>query len=137
MDSVDAQERSRIMSKIKGQGNKSTELRLIKIFKDHCIKGWKRNYPLVGKPDFVFLRFHLAIFVDGCFWHGCKTHCRIPKTNSDYWVSKIERNKKRDKHIRKELRKKGWTVIGIWEHELKKKNFQRKIKKIQRIIDEN
>ena len=92
MDTVSTQERSRIMAKVKARGNKSTELKLIKLFKDFGIKGWRRNYPLSGKPDFVFLKSRLAVFVDGCLWHGCKEHCRIPKSNRDYWVSKIDKN---------------------------------------------
>ena len=70
-------ERSSIMSKIKSKGNKSTELALIKIFKSNNINGWKRNYPVIGKPDFVFLKKLIAVFADGCFWHG--HNCRNVK----------------------------------------------------------
>ena len=62
--------RSEIMRKIKSKGNKSTELRLISLFKEFGITGWRRNYPVKGRPDFVFLNRRIAIFVDGCFWHG-------------------------------------------------------------------
>lgn len=134
MDTVTPQERSRIMSKVKGRGNKSTELKLIKIFKQYGLKGWRRNYPLVGKPDFVFPKSRLAIFVDGCFWHGCHDHCRFPESNKEYWVNKIDRNKKRDRSTTKELRSRNWTVIRIWEHELKREEFKRKINKIKRVV---
>ena len=134
MDTVSTQERSRIMSKVKARDNKSTELKLIKLFKDYGIKGWRRNYPLKGKPDFVFPKSRLIIFVDGCFWHGCHEHCRIPESNRDYWVAKINRNKKRDRLISKELRGKNWTVIRVWEHELKKNIYKNKFRKIKKIV---
>jgi len=136
MDTVSTQERSRIMAKVKARGNKSTELKLIRLFKDFGIKGWRRNYPLRGKPDFVFLKSRLAVFVDGCLWHGCKEHCRIPESNRDYWVSKIDKNKKRDKIINNELKEKKWTVIRVWEHELKKNNSKKKLRKIIKIVQQ-
>ncbi|NLO57939.1 MAG: hypothetical protein GX110_04270 [Synergistaceae bacterium] len=63
-------ERSEIMRKVRSKGNRSTELRIMKLFKNNEIKGWRRNYDIVGHPDFVFLKKKVAIFVDGCFWHG-------------------------------------------------------------------
>ena len=60
------------------------------------IIGWRRNYEIKGKPDFTFLKSKLAVFIDGCFWHGCKKHCRMPSSNTDYWINKIEKNIKRD-----------------------------------------
>ncbi|MFH1672755.1 MAG: very short patch repair endonuclease [Pseudomonadota bacterium] len=137
MDTVSTQERSRVMAKVKARGNKSTELKLVKIFKEYSIKGWRRNYPLTGKPDFVFPKSRLAIFVDGCFWHGCQEHCRIPASHRDYWVSKINRNKKRDRSVTKKLRLKNWTVIRLWEHELKGEKFKRKMNKIKKVVQQN
>jgi len=136
MDTVTAQERSRIMAKVKARGNKSTELKLITLFKDYGIKGWRRNYPIPGKPDFVFPNSRLAIFVDGCFWHGCQEHCRLPATNQQYWIDKINRNKKRDHSISKALRFKNWTVLRLWEHDLKGDKFKRKANKIKRIVQQ-
>jgi DNA mismatch endonuclease (patch repair protein) len=69
------------MSKICGSGNRGTELRLIEIFKARGITGWRRKYKLPGKPDFVFPKARVAVFVDGCFWHGCPKHCRMPRSN--------------------------------------------------------
>jgi len=113
MDTVSPEERSSIMEKVKGWGNKSTELKLIKLFKEHKVKGWRRNYLLAGSPDFVFCKPRLAIFVDGCFWHGCKDHCRIPESNRNYWVKKIDKNKKRDKSINKELKEKNGMLSAF------------------------
>lgn len=131
MDKVTPQKRSLIMAQVKSKGNLSTEIRLLKIFKLNNIKGWRRNYPLHGKPDFIFQKLRLAIFIDGCFWHGCKAHCRLPETNKEYWINKIQRNKKRDQIITKELRVKDWTVIRLWEHELRNRKCMKKLKHIK------
>ena len=90
----------------------------------------------MGKPDFVYPKFKIAIFVDGCFWHGCSKHCRLPSTNKKYWISKIEGNKKRDKKITNALRKKGWRVIRIWEHEFETSQISRKLRIIKLALTE-
>ncbi|MEU5671757.1 hypothetical protein ABZ749_15575, partial [Micromonospora sp. NPDC047753] len=69
------------------------------------------------RPDIVFTRPRVAIFVDGCFWHGCQLHCRMPSDPSGYWYQKIERNRERDVKTSEALRAAGWTVIRVWEHE--------------------
>jgi len=76
---------------------------------------------LPGKPDLVFPKYKTVIFVHGCFWHGhgCKRGGRVPKTNTDYWVEKIARNKTRDKKSTAALRKLGWRVLTVWECKLK------------------
>lgn len=107
------------MSHVKSHGNKSTEIRLIKIFKDNKITGWRRNYPLPGKPDFVFPPKKIVVFVDGCFWHGCPLHGSIPKTKQEFWMKKLNRNMERDKEVNTILSERGWRVIRFWEHELK------------------
>jgi DNA mismatch endonuclease (patch repair protein) len=106
------------MSLIKSKGNRNTELRLISIFRAHRITGWRRNYPLPGKPDFVFPRAKFAVFVDGCFWHGCKRHCRLPKSRTEFWHPKIARNQARDRKVKRLINERGWKVIRIWEHAL-------------------
>ncbi|MDR1248990.1 MAG: very short patch repair endonuclease [Treponema sp.] len=123
MDTLSPEARSALMKKVKSTGNKSTELRVVAVFKEYKIKGWRRKYKIKGNPDFVFLKHRLAIFVDGCFWHGCPLHCRIPLENRDYWIGKIKKNFDRDMLTTELLQKRGWTVIRIWEHELGKKNF--------------
>ena len=121
-DVFSKKKRSEVMSRIRSKGNKKTELRLIEILKKHSIKGWRRNYPIYGKPDFVFPKHRLAIFVDGCFWHGCPEHYNKPATNREFWRKKLESNIKRDEDVNTTLRKKNWTVLRIWQHELKDKN---------------
>ncbi len=108
-------QRSRTMRAVKNSNNKSTELKLIEYFKRNKITGWRRNYSLPGKPDFVFPKLKMVVFADGCFWHGHNCRRLIPRSNQEYWVNKITRNKQRDKHINKELKAKGWKVVRIWE----------------------
>lgn len=112
-------QRSRIMSAIRSRGNESTEKRLIKIMRWHKISGWRRNWALLGKPDFVFPKYRLAIFVDGCFWHGCPRCYIEPINNSEYWREKIRRNALRDRKNMRLLRTKGWHAMRLWEHALK------------------
>ena len=119
MDVFSRRERSRIMSRIRSQGNAGTELRLIKLFRSNKIVGWRRNRKLFGKPDFVFPKKRLVVFVDGCFWHGCPRCYRRPRSNQKYWDAKIIRNKKRDRKVKNVLQKLGWRVVRIWAHELK------------------
>ena len=70
-----------------------------------------------SKADVVFTRAKVAVFVDGCFWHGCPKHRTRPKTNSEYWSAKIEGNMDRDRRGCDELRRAGWVVVRFWEHE--------------------
>ena len=121
-DVYDKTTRSAVMSKVRSKGNKSTELRLIEIFTKNRIVGWRRNYPVKGRPDFVFLDRHIAVFVDGCFWHGHDCRNTRPKENAEYWTNKRERNISRDEEVTEHFKKRGWTVLRIWECELKKKN---------------
>ncbi len=108
------------MSLIRSRGNKATELRLIEIFREFGITGWRRNQPLLGKPDFTFRRERVVVFVDGCFWHGCPKCYKRPSSNQKFWDTKIAANRKRDRFVTRELRKLGWQVVRIWQHQLKK-----------------
>ena len=118
------EKRSEIMSAVHSKQNKTTELRLIEIFKEHKITGWRRNYKVKGHPDFVFLDKKIAIFVDGCFWHGHDCRNTRPSDNQEYWQKKRERNIRHDKEITALFESRGWTVIRIWECELKKKSHE-------------
>lgn len=120
--------------KIRELRNASTELRLIEIFKESGIKGWRRNYPVKGKPDFVFIKNRTAIFVDGCFWHGHNCRNVTPEDNAEFWNKKREINKARDTEITERFKNRGWTVIRIWECELTKKNKQIVLNKIKKYL---
>ena len=107
--------RSEVVARIRGRGNRTTEVRLAAIFRAHGITGWRRQYPLPGRPDFAFPARRLAVFVDGCFWHGCPRHGTSPKGNARFWREKIARNRERDREVNRELRRRGWRVLRIWD----------------------
>ncbi len=112
--------RSEVMSRIRGRGNKETELALAKLLRKHGITGWRRNQKMFGKPDFVFRRQRLAVFVDGCFWHACPKHANMPANNRQFWKRKLTANIARDRLVNRTLRHAGWTIVRIWEHDLTK-----------------
>lgn len=130
-DTLTVKERSKRMSLVRSRGNRATELRLIAIFREHRISGWRRGVLVAGKPDFVFRNAKLAVFVDGCFWHGCPLHGRTPKSRVAFWTAKIARNAERDREVRRALRKRGWRVLHIWEHELARWNVTRLLSRIR------
>lgn len=132
-DIFEKEKRSKIMSAVHSKQNKSTEMKLIKIFKENGIVGWRRNYKVKGHPDFVFPDKKIAIFVDGCFWHGHDCRNTRPADNAEYWQKKRERNMRHDKEITALFENRGWTVIRIWECELKKKNFERLKEKLKKL----
>jgi DNA mismatch endonuclease (patch repair protein) len=84
-------------------------------------KRYRVHYPIPGSPrrsiDIAFLRRRLAVFVDGCFWHGCPVHGHQARVNQDWWARKISRNRERDCETNQMLVDAGWTVLRIWEHE--------------------
>jgi len=121
-DVFDFTTRSRIMRSIKGSGNLSTEVAFRMAMVRAGLRGWVlQPREVLGRPDFAFLETKIAIFVDGCFWHGCaRRGCRKPpKTNVSYWLAKIRRNRARDRSVNKRLRDEGWIPLRIAEHELR------------------
>ena len=126
--------RSEVMSRIRGRGNKETELALAKLLRAARITGWRRHQPIFGKPDFVFRTAQLALFVDGCFWHGCPKHSNMPVNNRAFWKKKLTANKKRDVLVTRTLRRAGWQVGRIWECALRK-HPQSSIRRILRALE--
>lgn len=104
------------MSRVKG---KNTDIE-IKLRKALWSKGarYRIGYKIPGKPDLVFVSAKVAIFIDGCFWHGCPIHGEQPKTNENFWATKIHKNKLRDQQVNSQLMTLGWTVLRCWEHEI-------------------
>jgi DNA mismatch endonuclease, patch repair protein len=133
-DTVSKQKRSEIMRAVRSRGNRVTELVLVGLLRQVKISGWRRHAPLTGNPDFVFPKQKVALFVDGCFWHGCTKHCRMPKRNSSYWNPKIASNKVRDRKVNRALRRAGWQVLRIWEHELTHRKQDRCMARITRAL---
>ena len=117
-DCFKPEERSRVMSRIRSNGNYSTEIRFIRMMRRYGIAGWRRRSKLPGRPDFVFGKYKVAVFIDGDFWHGNPKKFRIPKSNCKYWKAKIMGNRERDSRINKELKALGWRVVRVWESSL-------------------
>jgi DNA mismatch endonuclease (patch repair protein) len=153
--------RSEVMSRIRSRGNADTELALVRVFRAHGITGWRRHVQirvrssggneaqtskggrkdgfrassrrlLRVRPDFVFRAARLAVFVDGCFWHACPQHCRMPTGNRAFWRAKLARNQARDRLVTRTLRKAGWRVLRIWEHALHRATTKRGGRKAER-----
>ncbi len=126
--------RSQIMKSVKSRGNKSTEMELIRFFNEYHITGWRRNYNVKGHPDFVFPILKIAIFVDGCFWHGHDCRNTKPADNADYWNNKRTKNIEHDLQITQQFENRGWRVIRVWECELRKKKRHELLSKLDVLI---
>lgn len=111
--------RSYIMSKVKNKDSK-IEIALRKELWKEGYRYRKNSTKYFGKPDIVLPKYKTVIFVDSCFWHGCKKHGSMPATRTDFWKKKIARNKERDKEVNRHYKKESWQVIRVWEHKLKK-----------------
>lgn len=152
--------RSEVMSRIRSRGNKDTELALARLLRANGISSWRRhllvratvegrwlrvegrktrgrtsqrstfNTQLTVRPDFVFKKQRTVIFVDGCFWHGCPEHATWPANRAAWWRRKLAGNKARDRLVTRTLRRAGWRVLRIWEHELVRKNAARLAKRL-------
>lgn len=132
-DVLTPKQRTFCMSRIRSK-NTSPEVMLRK----HIFKAgfrYKIRSNLVGKPDIVFSKEKVVIFVDGCFWHGCSIHSKLPSTNTEYWSNKIMNNQNRDNRVTKELEAIGWLVIRFWEHDVKT-NIDSCVNKIKSVLIE-
>jgi DNA mismatch endonuclease (patch repair protein) len=123
--------RSVVMSSIRSRGNRQTEMVLAKFLRRSGLAGWRRHRPVFGKPDFIFPRRRLALFVDGCFWHACPRHTRLPVSHRAFWRKKLERNQARDRLVTRTLRARGWIVLRIWQHELAPRKEARLLRRIR------
>ena len=131
MDKFTRKKRSQIMSRIRSAGT----LPELKIKKFAKVNGFSyQPKKIYGKPDFANKKFKVLIFIDGCFWHGCKKHYIAPKSNVSFWKFKVDRNMRQDKKVTRKLRNEGWKVIRIWEHRLKGKT---QIKRVEERISDS
>ena len=112
-------QRSAVMARVRSRDNASTEIRTVELLRATEITGWRRHSRIFGKPDFIFQKAKIALFVDGCFWHGCPRCKRVPTSSEAFWRAKIQRNIQRDKKVSRQLRKEGWKVIRIRECRLR------------------
>lgn len=116
-DKFDKATRSRIMAAIKGK-NTSPEMKVRRLLWGMGNRYRIHDRTVHGTPDISIKKKKVAIFIDGCFWHGCGNCYREPKSNVNYWREKIVKNKKRRKAVLESLRKEQWTVMQFWEHEI-------------------
>jgi DNA mismatch endonuclease, patch repair protein len=130
-DIFSKKKRSEIMSKVRNKDSK-IEIEFRKKLWAAGYRYRKNATNYFGKPDIVLPKYETVIFIDSCFWHGCKKHGSIPVTQKDFWMKKIERNKERDKEVNKHYKQEGWQVVRIWEHELNKDFVFDFIKKYKR-----
>lgn len=117
MDTVSPEVRSRTMRAVKKE-NTSLERKVRSALHRRGLR-FRLYGDLPGKPDIVFVRARIAVFIDSCFWHGCPLHMRMPKSNQNYWNRKIARNVSRDAETNLAYRRSGWTLMRFWEHDLK------------------
>ncbi len=127
MDTVTPKKRSEVMRAVKSSDTK-IEVAVRSALWKRGLRFMKKS-SLPGKPDIVFKGAKTVVFIDSCFWHGCPEHCRMPKTNRDYWEAKIQRNRARDSEIIRKYQSMEWSAIRIWEHELKA-NFEKCIERM-------
>lgn len=116
-DVMTPEQRSRCMSRIRGRDTRPEVIIRKMLWSLGC--RYRVNYKLPGKPDIVFTRQRLAVFIDGCFWHHCPLHYQAPATNPGFWEAKIDGNVRRDREVDALLAKGGWSVLRFWEHEVK------------------
>lgn len=117
MDRVSKEKRSKIMSSIRSEKTKmelAVKPALEALDFEYQPKG------VYGKPDFAHRRLKIAVFLDGCFWHGCPEHYREPSSEVAFWRAKVERNRKRDAEVTARLESEGWRVLRVWEHALRR-----------------
>ena len=129
MDHVSKAVRSRIMASVRSRGNATTELAFGRLLWNAGLRGYRKHWPVSGKPDFAWPTRKIAIFIDGCFWHGCQKCKHLPRTNTEFWKNKIELNRKRDHRIAAKLRRQGWIVIRIRECDVRAARSLNRVRK--------
>lgn len=134
-DNLSPEDRIKNMKAIRSTGTKLED----KV----CNELWKRGYRfrrnvsgLFGKPDISIKKYKVVIFIDSCFWHGCGIHGNTPKSNEEYWVRKLKRNKERDHEVTSYYKILGWSILRFWEHQLKKDSFEESINQLCLFIDQ-
>lgn len=131
MDTISKNNRSLVMQRVRSKNTKFERAVVVALKK--LKKSFSQHAKLTGKPDIVSRKKKVVVFLDSCFWHGCRWHCRIPKSRRNYWVPKIQRNKDRAKIVNRILKKEGWRVVHVWEHQLKK-DFDKSIRKLAKLL---
>lgn len=132
VDNLTPKQRTKNMRSIRSENTKP-ELKISRELKRLRIYFSTHPKTIIGKPDFLFRKKKIAVFIDSDFWHGNHARFKMPKSNIRYWKAKIKGNKDRDKRATDTLRQTGWKVIRIWEHDVNK-NFARSITRITSVL---
>lgn len=130
-DPLSKSRRSAQMSKIRSKGNQSTEIRVESALRGLLITGWEKHpRGVIGTPDFFFPDAKLAVFVNGCFWHGCRKCSRnLPQRRREFWLAKLEQNMRRDRRVLRQLRRLGFRTVTVWEHSLRTDHWLGRIRR--------
>ncbi|WP_409294054.1 very short patch repair endonuclease [Peribacillus sp. SCS-26] len=129
-DNLTKEQRTKNMKAIKSQSN--LENRVTKALWKRDIR-LRKNSKMFGRPDISIKKYKIVIFIDSCFWHSCPLHGNMPKSNQEYWIKKLQRNKDRDQEVNGYYHERGWNILRIWEHEFKQ-DFNAAIDAIETFI---
>ncbi|MEK3719238.1 very short patch repair endonuclease [Paenibacillus sp. FSL H8-0034] len=132
MDSISPDKRSNNMRAVKSVSKLETSVS--RALWRNGIRFRRNVKDLLGKPDIVIKKYNIVIFIDSCFWHGCSIHYKPPQSNKEYWYAKITRNQNRDKIVNDFYQEKGWNVLRVWEHDLKRGAFEETVGQITDFI---
>lgn len=135
MDTVSPTQRSETMRAVKSSGTRPERALLGALRAAGLPASDGSKLVEIGRPDALFKRARLAVFVDGCFWHGCPQHCRMPQSNQEYWRGKINRNRRRDAEVDEALLSRGWMGLRFWEHELKGKGLSACVERAREALE--
>lgn len=135
VDKVSIIKRSEIMKAVRSRDSR-IEMAFRRVLWSEGLRYRKNAKKYFGKPDLVFRKYRAVIFIDSCFWHGCREHCRMPASRREYWVNKIARNMRRDKEVNSYYEANRWHIIRIWEHDLNKA-FEEQVSKVLQLINKN
>lgn len=127
--------RSALMQRVHSSGNRTTEMAAVRLLRRHSLSGWRRHLGLPGKPDFAWHDARIALFVDGCFWHGHDCGRNLtPRANALLWQKKLDDNRRRDRRVSAQLRSLGWSVVRVWECALRK-SPEASVRRIRRLLN--
>lgn len=135
-DRLTPEQRHLVMSHIRSKNTKP-ELKVRQWLWAHGYRYRLNVKSVPGKPDIVMRKYHTAIFVNGCFWHGHPSCCKIPSTNREFWVNKIKRNQERDQKNYQLLQDNGWQVIVVWECQLTPKQIEQTMNEVELRLNDN
>ncbi|PLT29824.1 very short patch repair endonuclease [Peribacillus deserti] len=133
-DKFSKETRSRIMGSIRARSK--LEDRVSRALWKKGFRFRKNDRTLYGTPDISIKKYRIVIFIDSCYWHACLEHFKMPKSNTEFWENKIERNRARDSRVTRHYEEKGWNIIRIWEHDLQRGNFDGTIDMLAGFIQE-